>query len=263
MPLTLTPRGDCPPLDLRGLAPSNCREPFPRVRVGREQVALTDLFDVDGEPDGQRLEFRGDCRRIEGLGGGLNAGELVVHGDAGPRLGAQMSGGSIRVLGNVGDEAGQGLRGGRVVIRGNAGNRLGGPAWDDARGMTGGEIHVHGDVGDEAGRQMRRGLVAIAGSAGCLAGVSMLAGTVLVAGACGAHPGVGMRRGTLIVGGDPPDLPPGFVDGCRFRPPMLPLLLRHLAGMDFPVERLQAVAVWRLIHSDLLEGGRGEILAAA
>jgi formylmethanofuran dehydrogenase subunit C len=172
-----------------------------------------------------------------------------------------MTGGEICVAGDVGDWLGAEMHGGRIHVRGRAGHLVGAAYRGSARGMTRGEILVDGDAGNEIGHTMRRGLVAIGGQVGDLVGFNMLAGTVLVLGDCGIRHGAGMRRGTLaFLGASPPPMLPSFRCACRFRPMVMPLLLRHLKGRGFAVPDELIAASYQLYNGDLLEGGRGEIL---
>jgi formylmethanofuran dehydrogenase subunit C len=129
------------------------------------------------------------------------------------------------------------------------------------RGMTGGTILVDGDGGNEIGHTMRRGLVAVAGQAGDLAGFNILAGTILLFGPCGIRHGAGMRRGTIgLFSQQRPELLPSFRRGCRYRPPVTPVLWRHLRQLDFAVPEEITACDFDLYHGDMINGGRGEVL---
>jgi len=92
----------------------------------------------------------------------------------------------------------------------------------------------------------------------------MLAGTVLTLGDCGIRHGAGMRRGTLaFLGRNAPPMLPSFRLACRYRPEVLPMLLRHLSQLGFPVPDELFASDYRLYNGDLIEGGRGEMLVRA
>src|SRR5215212_6186314 len=131
-----------------------------RVWHGRDAAELGDFYSVRGS-GAARLVIEGDAARLDGIGAGMEQGEIIVEGAAGRSVGAGMRAGSIVVRGDAGDAAGAGMAGGVLVIEGSAGERLGAAAPGAARGMTGGEIIVAGSAGAGAGRGMRRGLVVV------------------------------------------------------------------------------------------------------
>jgi formylmethanofuran dehydrogenase subunit C len=210
-----------------------------RARVGRDVVAIGDLFRITGSP-GPSLIVDGDLRHAEGVG-------------------ARLSLGRVEVLGSVGDDAGLAMRGGLLRIRGSAGRNAGGAEPGARKGMTGGELLIHGDAGDEAGTAMRRGLVAIGGSAGARTAQHGIAGTVYVAGRCGADAGRFLRRVSLLVGGAV-DVPAGFTEACRYDPAVVRLLQRRLRDLGFPLPAAQYGGQWRRFSGDVGEGARGELL---
>jgi formylmethanofuran dehydrogenase subunit C len=169
-----------------------------RVRLGREEVRVGDLFAIEGTP-GDDLTLAGDLSAFARIGAGMSQGRLRIEGNAGIAAGAGMRGGRLEIDGDAGA---------RAVVRGSAGDDLGAPAPGGTRGADRGAILVGGNTGARAGRRMRRGLIAIGGDAGPLAGTEMLAGTLVVAGRADEGAGTWMRRGTIVLGaGSPPSLP--------------------------------------------------------
>jgi formylmethanofuran dehydrogenase subunit C len=228
------------------------------VRCGRDTLNVGDLFEVSGAAD-EQLALAGDLCRVDGIGGGMSGGRVLVEGPCGDHLGARMSGGEIVVRGDAGAWAGAELAGGLLRISGDTGARLGG-AYPGARaGMTGGEIIVLGDAGEEAGAGMRRGLVLVGGQTGAGAGLRMLAGTVIALGGIGAEAGIGNKRGSLVSGATVDPLP-GYAFATRFRPPALRLQLRRARELGLAVGDALLSGAWARWSGDRTELGRGEIL---
>jgi formylmethanofuran dehydrogenase subunit C len=229
------------------------------LAIGRRNVALAEIFKVEGQP-GPQVIFAGPCERLDGIGRNLAEGEIVVEGDTGCQTGAGQSGGEIRVAGSVGDEAATGRSGGVLIVRGSAGVFLGAPKPGERLGMRGGLVHIGGDVGPRAGDRMRRGMILIGGNAGEACGSRMVAGTIAAAGQLGALPGLRMRRGTIIAGSAPEGPPDtfaatGFADLTIFK-----LLARRLAEMAPWLPFLLAGRPVRRAVGDLAVDGKGEIL---
>jgi formylmethanofuran dehydrogenase subunit C len=258
------------PVDGSNLRPASFRDPAPaeagrtRLRVGNGSAELGELFGVEGERGDERLVVEGDLGHVQGLGRGLDGGELVVRGDTGPLLGAEMSGGRIEVDGSAGDWAGAELRGGTLHIRGAAGRFLGAAYPGSRLGMREGVILVEGAAGDDAGMLMRRGLIAIRGGAGLGLGRSMIAGTIVVLGPVGRYAGAGMKRGTLVLPGleGAPDdvILPTFAPAGRFPMPFLPIYYRQLALWGFATPPAVSSAVLDRYNGDRAVDGRGEVL---
>ena len=228
------------------------------VRCGRHTLAMGELFEVAGIAD-QQLVLRGDLRRVDGIGMGMESGRVLVEGGCGHHLGARMSGGEIEVRGSVGDWAGAEMAGGVLRISGEAGVRLG-AAYPGARaGMTGGEVLVSGNAGQEVGAGMRRGLVAVGGRTGSGAGLRMLAGTVIALGGIGAEAGLGNKRGSLV-SGRAVELLPSYGFAARFRPPALRLQLRRARELGLAVDDALVRGTWARWSGDRTELSRGEIL---
>lgn len=148
------------------------------VRVGRETVALNELFDVTGD-SGTIIHIR-NAPPLNGIGSLMESGWIIIEGAVGDDLGASM-------------------KGGEIVVRGSAGARVGGPHATKSRGMTGGKVVITGDAGDYAGYRMRRGLVAIGGKAGKSPGYQMIAGTLVVVHGPYDAPGLEMNRGSIVL----------------------------------------------------------------
>jgi formylmethanofuran dehydrogenase subunit C len=229
------------------------------VRCGRDTPAVGELFEVSGSSAGGRLVLSGDLSWVDGIGAGMDSGELVVEGPCGRHVGARMSGGDIEVRGAAGDWAGAEMAGGLLCVTGDAGARLG-AAFTGARvGMTGGEIVVTGDAGQEAGAGMRRGLVAVGGQTGNGAGLRMLAGTVIALGGIGAEAGIGNKRGSLVSGRSVDPLP-SYAFATRFRPPALRLQLIRARQLGLAVSDALLRGTWARWSGDRTELSRGEIL---
>jgi formylmethanofuran dehydrogenase subunit C len=231
------------------------------VLQGNATARLGDFFQVSGETD-DAVRLAGDCSRVKYVGKGMTDGRIEVDGDAGMHLGAEMRGGEIHVHGSVGDWAGAEMRGGLLRVQGNAGHLLGAAYRGSPKGMRGGTILVEGSAGNEVGCAMRRGLIAV-GAAGDFAGVMMLAGSIFVLGRLGNRPGAGMKRGTLVTAATDrhaPSLLPTFRFDCEYRPPWLPLYVRRLRGLGFPVPEGLLRSRCRRYSGDFTELGKGEIL---
>ena len=261
--LTLETQPDVP-LEAEAIAPERldrlseseiARQP---VLHGNRQAALGDFFKVAGSVDGE-VQVAGDLSRVKLLGAGMSRGRLVIEGHAGLHLGTAMTGGEILVEGSASDWVGPEMRGGRIVIKGDAGHAVGSAYRGSRVGMRGGEIIVHGKAGNEVGNTLRNGLIAIGGDCGDFAGVNMKAGTIVVFGALGIRAGAGMKRGS-IVAMNPAEVLPSFTHACRYRPPFLPLYLRHLKAAGLPVEDAQITGRYRRWSGDSVELNRGEIL---
>jgi formylmethanofuran dehydrogenase subunit C len=228
------------------------------LRCGRETLSVGDLFDVSGQA-GRHLAVAGDLSWVDGIGGAMSRGRVMVEGPCGDHLGARMSGGEIDVRGDAGAWAGGEMSGGLLRIWGDAGARLGGAYPGVRAGMTGGEIIVSGDAGEEVGAGMRRGLVVVSGRTGNGAGLRMLAGTVIALRGIGAEAGLGNRRGSLVSGA-PVEMLPGYTFAARYRPPALRLQLRRARELWLRVDEALMTGVWARWSGDRAELGRGEIL---
>jgi len=235
---------------------------------GNQQTFAGDLWNITEVATTERvptLRFVGDCPSVDEIGKGLGGGRIVVVGNVGRYLGEGMTDGHILVHGNADAAAGRDMAGGRIHIKGSAGDFVGSGAIGAKLGMTGGSILVEGSVGIEAGKKMRRGLIAVGGDCGEFAGASMIAGTILVFGAPGRNPGPGLKRGTIAYLG--PDAEtvgvlPTYADDGRFVPLFLNLFLKRLKEWGFPNIPDYAGRAFRRWRGDLLELGKGEILAA-
>jgi formylmethanofuran dehydrogenase subunit C len=205
------------------------------------RVALGDLFDIEGEPDG-RIEFSGKLALADRLGAGLQEGEVVVKGDIGSEAGLAMSGGTIDISGDAGPRAGAAPQGHK-------------------RGMSGGELIVRGSAGAEAGAAMRRGLLVVGRSAGPLAGRGMIAGTVIVLGAADQDAGLWSKRGSIVALG-PITPPASYCYACSYQPVHLRLLFTRLRNRyGLAIQRKHITGLYRRYSGDLAELGKGEILA--
>ena len=231
------------------------------VFLGNQQVELGEWFSVTGDPSDLHHQWAGDLRNVGGIGFQMDCGWIQVEGSVGNHLGSRMSGGSIQVSGDAGDFTGAEMTGGLIHLRGNSGDSPGAAYDDGQNGQNGGVILIEGSAGNSLGKAMRRGLIAVAGDVQDDCGYSMRAGTIVVLGQVGKHLGAEMIRGSLCLLQEPAERYPGFADGGWQSLTMPRLLNNYLRELGFP-HSLEA-ARWRLLHGDLLCGGRGEVLIAA
>ncbi|MBS7544908.1 formylmethanofuran dehydrogenase subunit C [Ancylobacter oerskovii] len=248
-------------LDLEGLTPAALAGKAPAeveaiaLPHGGRSVALGELFAIRAGTEG-RLVLEGGDARLDGVGAGLAAGEILVEGDVGAHAGRGMAGGVLRIGGHAGDELAAGLTGGRIEIDGNAGARAGAAPSGARRGMAGGVVLIRGHAGERAGERQRGGLILIEGDAGAEAATDMIAGTLAVGGRFAPGAGRGMKRGTLIARATP-DLAEGFADTGTHDLVALRLIARRvpdLAGL------IAAAVRARRLVGDRLQGGLGEVL---
>lgn len=255
------------PVEIEGLTPDwACDKSLGAIERfeifhGNQKLSLAEMFRVSGDPSDKVFEFAGALSGVHWIGSKMGSGQIHIQGSAGRHVGSEMTGGRIVVDGDVGGWCGVEMHGGFLHVKGNAGHLAGAAYRGSAKGMTGGTILVDGNAGNEIGLSMRRGLIAIGGSAGDMLGFNMIAGTVLVFGECGIRPGAGMRRGTLgLFGPNPPQLLPSFRYASTYRPQVIPLMLRTIAGYGFHVDPSLAQSDYDLYHGDLVALGRGEVL---
>ncbi|MFO7902739.1 MAG: formylmethanofuran dehydrogenase subunit C [Pirellulaceae bacterium] len=233
------------------------------LQLGREQVQVGEIFNVI-PTKGDRHIIRPCADNLDRLGAGMDAGELIVEGNAGHYLGAQMTGGRLCVLGRAGDFAASALSEGLVDIEGDCGSGLGAPPPGHMHGMSGGFVRIRGNCGPRAGERQRRGIILLEGDAGPEAGAGMIAGTLIVLGSTERDPGREMRRGTLLFEQMPASLPLTFNDN-GVQP------LGFLAILRGELERLKSLPQsWRekgvfarRFVGDLACAGKGEVLVWA
>ena len=235
------------------------------ARVGREEVAIGDLFRVEGDGSDGHLVLEGDLSHVRGIGEGMASGRLTVRGDAGPRLGAGMSRGSIELTGSASSWVGAEMSGGLIRILGSAGDALGSALPGSRKGMRDGMILVDGAVGRDAGLAMRRGLIAVGGASGDGLGRGMIAGSIFAFGPVGLLAGAGMKRGTLALFDPGPGYEPSptFAQAGAFRFPFLALYLKELRSRGFPAPPGLEGGQFERYNGDRLEDGKGEILVSA
>jgi formylmethanofuran dehydrogenase subunit C len=231
---------------------------------GRRQVALGDLFDVEGG-DSANIVVEGNLSHVKRIGQRMSRGRITIHSDVGPHLGSEMSGGEILIHGDVGAWAGAQMSGGRIWVHGDAGPMLGAAYTGETLGMRGGVIVVDGDAGSRAAERMRRGLVVVQGDAGEFAGARMIAGSLFSFGTLGARPGAGMKRGTLVtlqeIDGD---VLPTFCYSSTFESStFLRYYLRRLRTWGLPVSDEHIEGCYRRYTGDATTIGKGEIFVYA
>jgi len=255
------------PLELQGVTPCRFRDlsvsEIERVEIyhGKEMVSLADFFKISGDLTDEQIQFSGDLSGVHWIGSKMESGSITIMENCGRHLGSEMTAGIITVQGNASDWVGAEMRGGLIHIKGNAGHQVGAAYRGSSTGMNRGTILVHGDVGNELGLTMRRGLIAVAGKAGDLIGFNMRAGTIMLFGESGIRHGAAMRRGSIVfMGSDHPPLLPSFKYSCRYQPEFMPLLLRNLKNLGFPVPDSAVDSTYDLHHGDMIDGGRGEVL---
>jgi len=225
------------------------------VPHGGRSAALADLFFVTRAPDGVLVIEIGDTR-LDHVGGGMSAGEIIVDGPVGAWAGLAMSGGILRIAGDAGDFVGAELSGGRIELAGNAGTHAGGASSGSRRGLSGGILSIAGSVGARAAARQRGGLIVVLGEAGEGLATDMIAGTACVHGAIGPLMGRGMKRGTVLCR-TVPELPAGFVDTGTHDLIALRMLSRRVAELG---AMIGAATSARRLVGDTLLGGQGEVL---
>ncbi len=266
-PLTLVlKRRPARPVDLSPLTPDRLAgkgveeiQGIP-LRSGNQTLSVLDLFELSGgEPE--TLVIRGGSERLVGIGTGMSAGIIEVHGRAGDYLGRELRGGTIRVRGSIGDAAAMGMRGGYIEVTGDAGSYLGAAEPGAAEGMSEGVVVIGGRAGDRIGDRMRRGVVVIRGDAGDYVGSRMRGGTIMVMGRTGRHPGLGMRRGTIVLGRRPAALSATFNSSGLLKMEFLRLLFRQLANSYRRLAFLRGLGPEaERFMGDQAYGGKGEVL---
>lgn len=263
--LELLSPGD-PLVDFGALRPSEVLSLLPReiekltVLVAGRPSALGEYFKVAHSEGGRdEVVLRGATGRIVSAGRRMEAGRLMIDGEAGTFTGAEMSGGELEVFGNAGDCLGVAMRGGLLRVRGRAGDWCGAAQPGQAKGMTGGTILVDGDVGAETGAGMRRGLLVIGGDSGESPGVRMLAGTIFCSGRLGAGAGLEMKRGSLVAGSSAALLP-GFRPAGEADPEWLRIYLAWLCRLGLPCPQAWDQRPPKCFTGDHLVTGKGEVL---
>lgn len=232
------------------------------LRLGNGVVAVADLFKVSGRP-GSRLTIRNGCDRVDGIGRGLDGGEIIVEGDCGAYLGEGMRAGEIRVTGSAGPFAACRMEGGVLRIDGAAGDCLGGARPGERLGMRDGLVLVGGNIGDRAGDHMRRGAIFAGGDAGSWCGARMIAGTIVVRGRLGDCAGFAMRRGTLLASSlaNPPLAT--FADAGVHELGILAVIAQSMSRyVPWLAPLANAMPRARRLIGDLAVDGKGEILLA-
>jgi formylmethanofuran dehydrogenase subunit C len=263
MTITLKPRAPFEArVDLTGLTPAvlgalTARErEYREVPFGGHVRSIADLFFIEGMGgDGPLVIEIGD-ERLDGVGAGLDRGEIIVDGDVGFAAGRGMTGGVLRIAGNAGDYVGAELSGGRIEVKGNAGDHAGAASSGSRRGMSGGVLAIHGSAGVRLAERQRGGLIVLGGDAGEGMATDMIAGTVAVAGTIGPLAGRGMKRGTVLTR-TAPALPAGFVDTGSHDFIALRLLARRIEELRGLIDGATSA---RRIVGDTLLGGQGEVL---
>lgn len=249
-------------LDLSGLVPGKIAAlslaDIEALVIGADGTRAGDVFAVSGT-FGDTITFEGGSDRLDGLGAGLDAGTLIVDGDAGSYAAQGMTGGRLDIRGNAGAWLGSGLAGGLVTVKGSAGDFAGAPRSGDKQGMAGGTIVVEGNAGERAGDRMRRGTILTRGTFGPAAGSRMMGGTLWTEQGFGPGPGQLLRRGTLI-GPKVERMLATFADCGMHDLGILRIMNRHFAETLGALAPRPLPAMVRRFAGDLASIGKGEIL---
>jgi formylmethanofuran dehydrogenase subunit C len=138
----LAQRVDCSALTLDGLRGKTGAE-IRRIELpmGNTNIAVAEIFTIKGG-DTERIIFSGDGGKLDRIGAGMTAGDIVVEGSAGVYIGLGMKGGALSIAGNAGIFAACAMRGGALNVEGDAGDFLGGGLPGERRGMFGGTVIV-------------------------------------------------------------------------------------------------------------------------
>jgi formylmethanofuran dehydrogenase subunit C len=256
--------------DLRGLVPSRLgamtRDGIERLRIGHGAglVELGELFRVEPHRADDTLVFAGaGLARCDRIGWRLDAGRIVVEGDAGDYAGALMHAGAMRVQGSTGALAACEMAGGELIVDGDVGDYAAGTLPGSIDGMRGGRFIVRGNAGERFGDRMRRGTALVFGNAGDFLASRMVAGTIALGGTAGAHVGYAMRRGSVVFAGARPEtIAPTFVASIADAPVFWQLLARDLARFGGPFATLPGRRIERHL-GDLAAAGKGELIFAA
>jgi formylmethanofuran dehydrogenase subunit C len=256
--------------DLRGIVPSRlaalARGEIERLPIGHGAglVPLGELFRVAPQEGGDTLVFAGaGLERCDRIGWRLDAGQLVVEGDAGDYAGALMHGGAMRVQGRAGLLAACEMAGGELSVAGDVGDHAAGALPGSIDGMRGGRFVVRGSAGERFGDRMRRGSAIVFGNAGDFLASRMVAGTIALGGSAGAHAGYAMRRGSVVFAGARPErVAPTFVPSIAEAPVFWQLLARDLARCGGPFAGLAGRRIERHL-GDLAADGKGELIFTA
>ena len=217
------------------------------LAVGRQSVRLGDLCKVKRSSRGrEKLILEGDTACLSRAGSRMQAGNLVIAGDAGELTGVEMQNGEIEVCGSAGDCLGLAMQGGLIRVKGNVGNWCGAGLPGQIKGMLGGTILVGGDAGEALGR-----LVPVR--------AHMLSGSIFVAGGLGTGSGLDMRRGSLVAG-RLDNLLPGFRPAGPADNEWVQIYLRWMENAGCaPLAHWMGRASHRFT-GDVLESGKGEII---
>lgn len=259
------------PVDMSGLTPELLAEvgldaiATRQLRCGGQLRPVATLFELErevGDSEQPRLEIHESTAMLDGIGGCMTAGRIVVHGHAGAFLGSGMSGGLIEVRGACGAFAASGMSGGDLRVDRDADDYLGAALPGERLGMRGGTVVIQGNAGARVGERMRGGLILVNGQAGASCAVRMIAGTVVARNGAEAGVGRGMRRGTVVLGVPSARLPRTFFDGGVHAPGFMSILSRELQRIsaDEPTLPLSAMRRWL---GDRANAGLGEIFTPA
>jgi formylmethanofuran dehydrogenase subunit C len=253
-------------VDLRGVTPDALAtrtsaevERWP-IGHGNAWVPLGEFFSVEPRGD-DALVFEADLSHFDRVGWQMAGGRLQVEGDVGDYVGGGMRAGELLVHGSVRALAACEMAGGQLTIAGDAGDFAASTLPGSMDGMRGGTLIVRGSAGARFGDRMRRGTALVFGDVGDFLASRMVAGTIAIGGRAGAHVGYGMRRGSVVFAGAAPDIAPTFVPAIAEAAVAWQLLARDLARQGGAWATLPQRRIERHF-GDLATGGKGELIVA-
>ena len=100
------------PLEVEGITPDGTRgkslAEIEKLEIfeGNVKTPLAAFFNVRGDSGDGVHEWEGDLAGVHWIGTKMEAGKIVVEGNAGRHLGSEMRGGEIHVQGTAGDWVG-------------------------------------------------------------------------------------------------------------------------------------------------------------
>jgi formylmethanofuran dehydrogenase subunit C len=228
--------------------------------IASDGARVGDLFSVSGA-SGDTVIIEGSDR-LDCAGAGLDAGTVIVDGNAGAYAGQYMKAGRLDIRGNAGAWLGAGLADGLITVKGGAGDFVGAAKSGDKQGMAGGIVVVEGNVGERAGDRMRRGAIVARGTIGPAAGSRMMGGTIWTEQGFGAGPGALLRRGSLI-GPKVERMLATFADCGSHDLVILRIMNRYFADTLGALAPKPLPSKVRRYAGDLASIGKGEILLTA
>ncbi|MBP2171940.1 tungsten-dependent formylmethanofuran dehydrogenase subunit FwdC [Methanococcus voltae] len=172
---------------------------------GNKKISVEELFNVNVNENEAittpKVTINDSSMKLKRIGEKMEAGEIVVNGDAGMYVGAEMKSGKITVNGNAECWVAQNLKGGEVIINGDAKDYVGSAYRGDWRGMSGGKITINGNAGTEIGEYMKKGLIVVNGNCKIMPGVHQNGGIIIINGEVEGRAGGEMLKGAIVING--------------------------------------------------------------